>query len=128
MSFRFEKLITRWMVRNNPKTLFVFGDNMLGRGGSGQARAMRGEDNVVGIPTKWRPSMLDNAFFTDGDFLAVRETIDARFQQLTDHLEAGGDVVWPTDGIGTGYAQLQQRAPLVLEYIESKRKALETIT
>ncbi|KKL05458.1 hypothetical protein LCGC14_2605850, partial [marine sediment metagenome] len=49
--------ITRQMLRDEPDTLFVFGDNMQRRGLGGQAFAMRGEPNAVGIPTKIFPSM-----------------------------------------------------------------------
>lgn len=125
MPFRTEKFVTRPMVRAAPATLFVFGDNMKGRGYGGQAAAMRGEPNAVGIPTKWIPSNTEYAFFIDSDFPAVRGLIEERFQQLADHLASGGDVVWPEDGVGTGLARLKARAPRVFNLIEARRAALE---
>jgi hypothetical protein len=39
--------ITRAMVKADRASLFVFGDNMEGRGFGGQAAAMRGELNTI---------------------------------------------------------------------------------
>jgi hypothetical protein len=46
------KHITREMVRADPSTVFVFGDNMARNGLAGQAKEMRGEPNAIGVPTK----------------------------------------------------------------------------
>ena len=61
--------ITRALVRSKPGTIFVFGDNMEGRGYGGQAAAMRGEPNAIGVPTKWRPQRDERAYFRDEDLL-----------------------------------------------------------
>lgn len=127
MTLRYANYITRAMVRLEPKTLFVFGDNMQRAGNGGQAKAMRGEDNTVGIPTKWRPSSTENSFFSDDDFDRVRPEIDAAFVRLALQLHIGGDIVWPTDGIGTGRAELPKRAPLIWNYIEAERLSLEKL-
>ena len=119
--------ITRQMCRDNPDTLFVFGDNMKGKGFGGQAHFMRGEPNAVGIPTKWVPTNTPKSFFTDDDFQTVRTTIDQRFQILADHLARGGNVIWPSDGIGTGRARLLQCAPRIFALIERNRAQLEKI-
>mgnify|MGYP001608883882 CR=1 FL=1 len=113
----YRKHITRAMLRAEPDTLFVFGDNMAARGLGGQAKEMRGEHNAVGIPTKRHPRMDDAAFLTDADLDAVRPIAQAAYRRLADHLKAGGTVVFPADGIGTGLAQLQERAPAVDEYL-----------
>lgn len=66
MSFRYVKYITRQMMRAEPTTLFVFGDNLAQVGYGGQAKEMRGEPNAVGIPTKRKPSRTaPDEFFTD---------------------------------------------------------------
>lgn len=127
MSFRYAKYITRAMVRAEPGTLFVFGDNMRRWGMGGQARSMRGERNVVGIPTKWSPSNEPDSFFLNDHFEDVRGEIDGAFGRLVMHVSNGGDVVWPADGIGTGLAELPQRAPLIWDYIETGRRALEKL-
>lgn len=121
---RTEKTITRAMLRAEPKTLFVFGDNMVGVGKGGQAREMRGEPNAVGIPTKLYPSMHAEGFFVDADLPKAMPRIDLAFGRLFVHAALGGEIVWPADGIGTGLAQLQERAPAIWAYIERLRVAL----
>jgi len=112
------------MLQAEPETLFVFGDNMKEVGLGGQAREMRGEPNAVGIPTKWRPSNREGAFFIDADLPAVQGLIDERFDRIEKHLAGGGAVVWPSAGIGTGLADLKARAPRIWAYLESRRLAL----
>lgn len=116
----FVKRYTRELIKSFPDTLFVFGDNMARSGYGGQAREARGEPNAVGIPTKWAPTSAPEAFFKDEDFDKVIPIIDAHF--LTLHLHFG-KVIWPEDGIGTGLAELDLRAPKIFSYIE--RKLLE---
>lgn len=118
------RFITREMLRSEPGTLFVFGDNMIGRGFGGQAKAMRGEPNAVGIPTKLLPGMRSADFFRDEDFERAKPKIDAAFVRLFSHAALGGDIVWPEDGIGTGLAQLAARAPKIWKLIEESRVAL----
>ncbi len=124
MSYSERKVITRDMLRAEPNTLFAFGDNMKERGLGGQAKEMRGEPNAVGIPTKWEPTKAERAFFINSDLPAVEGLIRARLQILSNHMTFGGKVVWPKDGIGTGLAELQKRAPAIWRLIESERKAM----
>lgn len=116
-------------IQANPKSLYVFGDNLARAGGNpdangwsdpraGQAAACRGEPNAVGIPTKRRPSMDEDAFFSDKDLDQVRPIIQAEFRRLAEHLRAGGTVVLPTAGIGTDRAQLAHRAPAIRQFID----------
>lgn len=114
-----QKWITRDNVNASKSALFVFGDNMDRVGLGGQAGAMRGAPNSVGIPTKWSPGMSARDFFSNADLPVVRPVLDAEFAKLMRHLERGGNVVIPSDGLGTGLSQLGQRAPAVLDYIES---------
>lgn len=116
--------ISRADLRANRDALFVFGDNVKERGFGGQAKEMRGEPNAVGIPTKWKPAMDEAAFFSDSDLPAIRGLIDERFEELMRHRASGGKIVWPALGVGTGLADLPNRAPRVWDYIESKRRAL----
>ena len=113
------------MLRDNPKTLFVFGDNLLQAGYGGQAKEMRGEPNAMGIPTKRSPDMANDAFFTNNDYGKVMPIISDIFDRLFYHVWEGGEVVWPEDGIGTGLAQLKQRAPDIWDYIEDEKRDLE---
>lgn len=115
-------------LRKSPGALFVFGDNMAETGKGGQAKYGRhpsgkgSRANTVGIPTKWEPRRTKAAYFTDAALTdpVVLERIDSAFQQLQDHLAEGGDVVWPSDGVGTGLAQLPTRAPKLFAYIQVK--------
>lgn len=127
MPIEYRKRISRSMLVNEPDTLFVFGDNLLRKGRGGQAAEMRGEPNAVGVPTKKAPSNAASAFFTDEDFDEAVKTIESDLKQIADHLKAGGNVVWPRDGIGTGLADLPNRAPKIWEYLEERRINLEAI-
>ena len=120
------QFITRNMVQAAPKTLFVFGDNMARQGFGGQAREMRGEPNSVGIPTKRRPSMTETSFFVDTSECTrefLRETYDD-YLRLVFHALYGGHIVWPRDGIGTGLAELEQRAPKIYTLIKELEELL----
>ena len=121
--------VTRAMLRARPHTLFVFGDNMQRRGYGGQAAAMRGEPNAVGIPTKWAPSTAPAAFFADSDWdrREVRDAIDSAFIRLADALRAGRSVAIPADGLGTGRAELATRAPRIAAAIAARIARLEAI-
>lgn len=109
----FRDHITRQMLRDEPDTLFVFGDNMERRGLGGQAAEMRGEPNAVGIPTKRRPSMDNDAFFNDttDDYLEWARASASDVARLKDH---DGLIVWPRAGIGTGRARLAETAPTIM--------------
>lgn len=122
----YRKFITRAMVKAEPNTLFVFGDNLARRGFGGQAREMRGEPNAVGIPTKYRPSMDEDAFFIDTEECR-REFSKATYTnylRLTSHGYYGGHIVWPKDGIGTRLAELEKRAPKIYKMIKELEELL----
>jgi hypothetical protein len=113
----------------NRDKLYVFGDNMAGRGFGGQAGEMRGVPNAVGIPTKWRPSREPSAYFTNGDLRDgnVKQAIMGAIAELEKHLLAGGDIVYPADGVGTGLSELPTRAPDIMEFIDAGIDRLKLI-
>jgi len=117
-----QKFITREEVRSRRSAIFVFGDNMERKGFGGQAKAMRGEPNTVGIPTKWAPHTRPSAYFSDDCLVdrSVREAIDGAFSKLRLLLRDGMDIVIPSDGVGTGLADLPRRAPKLHAYIEAQ--------
>lgn len=119
------KFITREYVRENRDKLFLFGDNLERRGFGGQAAAMRGEPNAVGIPTKKSPSYRDDAFFSDEEFEQNKASIDAAFAEImntvTDSIRA---IVISSDGLGTGRAQLARRAPRTFAYLQKRMTEL----
>ncbi len=128
MAIEYQETILRSDLKRNLDThIYVFGDNMQSRGYGGQAREMRGEPNAVGIPTKWYPSNLPGSFFYDRDLHFVKKAIDARFDLLEKLFLTGKVIVWPSSGIGTGLARLREKAPLIWDYIETRRKNLENM-
>ena len=115
------QFITREYVRANRNKLFLFGDNLERRGFGGQAAAMRGEPNAIGIPTKKSPSYRDDAFFSDDEFEQNKASIDAAFAEImraiTDSIRV---IVIPSDGLGTGRAQLERRAPRTFAHLQKR--------
>jgi hypothetical protein len=127
MPIRREHHITRQMLRDEPSTLWVFSDNLIGRGLIGQAYEMRGEPNAVGIPTKRLPALDPVAYFDDADMGVFLATAAEPLHRLLVHLRTGGVVVWPAAGIGTGLADLERRAPQVWACLERARERLEVV-
>ncbi len=127
MPIRREHRITREMVQAEPGALFVFGDNLARAGYGGQAAAMRGEPNAIGIPTKRAPTMAPEAFFTDDDLPAFLMAATPAFKSLAQHLARDRIVVMPADGIGTGLADLQRRAPRIWASLQKALERLEAI-
>lgn len=101
-----------------PDKVFVFGDNMQERGKAGQA-IIRDEPNAIGIPTKWAPARNEQAYFGQ-DAEAEKAAITAAVDRIIEAKEAGKTVVMPQDGVGTGLAQLEQRAPEVWAHLQSE--------
>lgn len=119
------KWITRSFLRAHRDRIFLFGDNLTRRGFGGQAGAMRGEPNSIGIPTKKLPSNSEAAFFTDEEFEQNRAAIDQAFERLSQiSLPAEQSIVVPAAGLGTGRAQLVSRAPLTFAYLEKRLRDL----
>jgi hypothetical protein len=121
----YQKRITRSDVKDSfPKTIFLYGDNMERKGLGGQAREMRGEPNAFGVPTKHYPTMGETAFFSDDmpkDILQeVKNAIDYPFDVAYAWLAAGGSVVIPQAGLGTGLSQLETRAPKIFAYLQNR--------
>ncbi len=110
------------MLKDEPEKLFVFGDNSQRVGYGGQAKEMRGEPNAIGIPTKRYPSMEEDAFYDD-EYAIYWALICGK--NITKLLIFGGTIIWPEEGIGTGLAQLKERAPLIWNAIERLRIGLE---
>lgn len=109
--------ISRRDARENLDVLFVFGDNFAESGLGGQAKELRGEPNAVGIPTKRYPDFREASYLADADLEEWQAKAAPAFGRLNDHIQAGGLVVWPMSGIGTGLAELPKRAPAIMEAI-----------
>jgi hypothetical protein len=115
-----QKMIYRTDLRKNLDHTFVFGDNYYRTGYGGQAYAMRGEPNAYGIPTKVAP----DEYMTDDEYTRQLSQWARNFYYLHRLLESGGTIVWPSDGIGTGLADLQSRAPLSWNLLQHLTKQL----
>lgn len=119
--------ITRRFIREHRGTIFVFGDNVAGKGYGGQAAEARGEPNVLGIPTKWRPDNRPESFFTDAYFhgsLGSKHYIDCAFDMILEKKRAGWKIAF-FPNIGTGFAHLQVKAPKTLAYIQAGIREVE---
>jgi DNA polymerase elongation subunit (family B) len=124
---KFEKMdyITREIVRDNPKKIFVFGDNDERDGFGGQAGQMRGEKNSIGIPTKKKPTMDPDAFYCDSEFEENKKKINYAVTQILSKIRDGYSVVFPSDGLGTGLAELPKRAPKTYQFLVANINAIE---
>lgn len=127
MPVLFQELIRREDLRAHPERLYLFGDNeaRLGQGrGAGQAAECRGEPNAVGVATKKRPSMTPGSFWSDDDFERCAAIIDRDLERAFEHAKAGGMVVVPRSGIGTGRSELPSRAPRLMEHIRTRLREM----
>ena len=111
-----------WSVddtRKNPKSLFVFGDNDIKKGKGGQA-IIRYEKNSIGIPTKKFNSSNDNAYYTDNEFELNKEKIDKSIKEIKGRVYNEGYeyLILPEEGVGTGRAKLNEKAPKTFEYLQ----------
>lgn len=125
MPIVYQQMIYREDLQNNPGILYVFGDNDMRKGMGGQAGQMRDEPNAVGVRTKWAPSNSRNAFFTDEDYDQIVEMIEEDLEQIIEALENDQIVIFPSDGIGTGLARLEETAPRVFDFLQTKLEGLK---
>lgn len=126
-----QKWIKREDLQANPNIIYLFGDNQLRIGLGGQAKEMRGEPNAVGIATKMSPSefMSDDQFdfnksIIDYDFKKIKYKT-ARVSGFWNYIKGRTIVVVPTDGLGTGLAELPTRAPKTYAYLCEKLEQLK---
>jgi len=119
-----QKRYYRSDLQNNPNVIYVFGDNDERDGFGGQAAEARGEPNALGVRTKWAPNLKVSAFFNDIDYVRVTKMIQTDLAHMVKYLDEGRIVVLPEDGLGTGFSELEKRAPRINAYLEG---ALELI-
>lgn len=122
-----QKIIKRSDCQSNPDVLYLFGDNSLRVGFGGQAAEMRGEPNAIGVRTKETPDMASNAFFYDCTYELNCSKIDHDLSRAIHHLENGGIVVIPEDGLGTNLARLASTAPQTFIYLNEQLGRLREI-
>lgn len=128
MTLLYIKKYTRAYIQAHPDWLFVFGDNLARAGYGGQAKEARGEPNAIGITTKKAPNMTPDAFLTDANYDAWFAGERPTFNRLYDAAKAGRTIIWPLDGIGTGLARLEQKAPQIWQEIENIRTWIDGVS
>ena len=112
------------LCQSNPEHIFVFEDNMIGKGKVGQA-IIRDCSNAWGLPTKRLPSMNSNAFFSDkqDEYDIVLKELSTLWQM---HLD-GKCIVLPNNPIGSGLAKVSSKSPivwgLIKKFYDSAHKA-----
>ena len=111
-----QKIFSIKDCNNNPNKIYIFGDNLCGIGKGGQA-IIRDCSNAFGIPTKRAPSMNSNAFFSDQ--FDEYEAVKAKIEKLItlDRYKTDVTFVFPTAGLGTGLAKMNQTSPKLFEYM-----------
>lgn len=107
-------------TQKNRTALYVFGDNVKGKGKGGTA-VIRDEQNAIGIPTKFNPGTKADDYFTDGDLDALN-AIDDAFDRIEEAFLTGrySHLVFPEGGIGTGLAKLEEKAPRTFQYVQQR--------
>ncbi len=118
----FKEYITREIVQTESHKLFVFGDNVERQGLGGQAKEIRYEPNAIGIITKHKPTMTEDAFLDDSFY---KRWLELSANDILQIFLYPGIVVWPYYGIGTGLAQLPKKAPKIFKTIELIKLKLE---
>lgn len=124
----FQSFIKRDDLKRNRTVKYLFGDNLVRKGFGGQAKEMRGEPNSIGVATKKLPSLDPNAFFTDLEYEENIRQIELDLQAAFEHVESGGILIIPSDGLGTGLSKLKEMAPKTNQFLESQIDKLKSIT
>lgn len=120
MKVTYCKFWTRKLVENDPDNIYIFGDNTEGWGTGGQA-CIRGLKNAYGIPTKITPYR----YMSDRE-LAFNAMI---IKQAIENLPRDKNWVLPEDGLGTGLADLPNKAPKTYQFLlDELNKAIKEHT
>lgn len=118
-----ETLVSKWysidQCRKNPTACFIFGDNYNMRAGNGGQAIIREQENAIGICTKWNPGSKDVDFFNDKDYDKIVGLIEEDINKIDLYIEEKEfkSIVFPFQGIGTGLAALQTKAPRIFCYL-----------
>lgn len=109
---------TQKMCIDNPDCLFIFGDNMIGKGMGGQA-IIRQAPNAFGIPTKRLPSRYASAYMSDkqDEYAAINSRLELLKEVLANEYD---EIVFPLDGLGTGLAEMPTRSPRLFHFLNTE--------
>ena len=103
-------------IKNNPKSIFVFGDNNLRYGKGGQA-IIRDLSNTIGLRTKKAPNNQPSSFYSDSDLEENKENIIEDILTIKELQLKGNVIVFSNGGYGTGLSKLKEHAPKTFEYL-----------
>jgi hypothetical protein len=115
----YQQTISRTDTRNNRGVTYIYGDNDTRSGSGGQAASMRGEPNTIGIRTKKKPSMNDDAFYSDDEYEANCAKIEEDFAKVQ-----GVIVIMSSAGLGTGLSDMKRRCPRTFAFLNEKIREL----
>lgn len=118
----------KWSLKDaedNPKRLFIFGDNLahVGTGGQACIRYSRAK-NAHGIPTKKCPTMSDNCFFSDDEFEENVEYILEAVKKIP--LDHYNEIAIPSNVWGSGLAQMHIKCPKTFSFVKKLYTNLKT--
>ncbi len=117
-------------VQKKNDYIFIYGDNDVKVGKGGQA-IIRYEPNAMGIPTKKFPGYNLKAYYTDSELDANKAKIDNAINNIVYRLKSKKvqykGIVLPEDGLGTGLADLENKAPETFKYLNKKINELKNI-
>ena len=113
-----DKWYKREEVAADTNAVYLFGDNYKQQGTdvvpSATQAVIRGLPNAIGIPTKHDQYTGDHSYLSDKDLPKFKRST---IKGLMTAIRSGKIIVVPADGIGTGSAQLSNRAPQCAAYI-----------
>lgn len=103
------------LCREHPELIFVFGDNSIRKGKMGQA-CIRDCLNSFGVITKRYPGWSDKDYLEDTQ--EDKEMVLKDLEELR-ILSRDKVIIFPKDGLGTGLADLKNKAPKLLCFINN---------
>jgi hypothetical protein len=121
----YEKIWTKDTVSKDKDSLYIYGDNDIGKGCRGQA-VIRYLPNAIGIPTKKIPNNLQSSFYTDIEFEQNKKNITNAIEKIKKASINYSAVVFPKDGFGTGLAMLKTKAPETFDFMETQVELLKS--
>ncbi len=123
MAYYYKKHWTPDTCKRYADHIFIFGDNDESCGKGGQA-VIRDEPNAMGIPTKKRPNNHPSSFYTDDEYYTNIQHINRAIAKIKKRLINYNGLMYPIDGIGTGLAQLNIKAPKTFIYLNKRLRNL----
>ncbi len=117
MPIEFQDVFARATIEANPNKTYVYGDNCARKGYGGQAAACRGMANTIGIRTKFLPKRTRDAYFSDDYYDHCCAMIAEDLAVVEEVLKGNRVVVFPSGGLGTGLANLPEKAPRVYQFL-----------